>query len=143
MEFVQDLLTAATQIIAIAGITGIVAHSFWSQHQRFMTEFCPPVAPYKPDTQTEVEEVEAIATVEEPQPEQPVIEDVWEMPISSSPARYWLRPTGITKPMLMLCPAKEEAKPTKKTRQPANKPVNKAPKTPTKPRTTNRKRKTA
>lgn len=38
---------------AIAGFGGIVANALYTQHKNFMTEFCPPVAPYTPDTQTE------------------------------------------------------------------------------------------
>ena len=142
---IQSALTSLIKIIAIAGFTGIAVHAMWTQHKNWMATYCPPVKPYTPDTQTEVE---ANATEPAPQPaEQPqqleAAEDAWELRTTTSSPRYWVRQPGSTKPVLMLMPPKEEAKPTKKTRQPANKPVNKAPKTPTKPRTTNRKRKTA
>jgi hypothetical protein len=136
-DLIQSALTNLTQLTAIAGLGGIAAHAFWKQHKHFMTEFCPSVG-----VQPIVEDVETIAPTEPavtPQPEQPVVEDVWEAPISSSPARYWMRRIETTKPALMLCPAAEEKQP-KKTRKAPAKP--KAPKAPAKPRTT-RKRKAA
>ncbi len=138
MEFIQAALTNLIEFTAVAGFTGIAVHAMWTQHKNWMAEFCPPVAPYTQDTRTEVEEVSSLApvepdTVEEPQPEQQVIEDVWEMPINSSSARYWVRPTGVTKPVLMLCPAKEEPKqPIKKSRKTQALP--KAPSSPAKSR---------
>lgn len=134
MELVQDLLTAATQIIALAGFGGIAVHAMWTQHKNWMATYCPPVTPFDPAEQVEVETLAPVEPdpVEEPQPEQQVIEDVWEMPINSSSARYWVRPTGVTKPVLMLCPAKEEAKPTKKSRKTPAK--SKAPSSPAKSR---------
>jgi len=41
---IQSALTAAAEIIAIAGITLIVVHAVYTQHCKFMSEFCPPVA---------------------------------------------------------------------------------------------------
>jgi len=42
-DFIQSALTAATEVIAIAGITGIAAHAVWKQHTNWMSAYCPPV----------------------------------------------------------------------------------------------------
>ena len=63
-DLIQSALTAATEIIAIAGLTGIAAHAMWKQHTNWMSSYCPAVAPCTPDVQAEGE----IATPE-PQPE--------------------------------------------------------------------------
>jgi hypothetical protein len=57
-ELIQATLTAAAEATVIIGITGIIAHALYTSHRNFMTEFCPPVTPYTPDTQ----ETEAIAS---------------------------------------------------------------------------------
>jgi hypothetical protein len=44
-DLIQSALTAAAEFIAIAGITLIIAHAVYTQHCKFMSEFCPPVAP--------------------------------------------------------------------------------------------------
>jgi hypothetical protein len=62
-ELAQNLLTALINFIAIAGITGIIAHAFYTQHKRFMDAYCPPIATHTPDTR----DAEALA----PEPEQP------------------------------------------------------------------------
>lgn len=55
-EIAQNLLTASYEIVAIAGLTGIIAHAFYSQHKRFMSTYCPPVAPYVAPPEAEVAE---------------------------------------------------------------------------------------
>jgi len=52
-DFIQSALTATAEIIAIAGITLIVAHALYTQHCKFMSEFCPPVAPTRTDSWAE------------------------------------------------------------------------------------------
>jgi hypothetical protein len=111
-DLIQTALTAATEIIALAGITGIAAHAIWKQHTTWMKMYCPPVAAY-----TGVEE--EVATTE-PQPEPEVaIADPWEAPITTSSRHFdkaqcprWVsrQPESI-KPVLALCPVKEEIKP--------------------------------
>jgi len=43
-DLIQSALTAAAEFIAIAGITLIIAHALYTQHCKFLSEFCPPVA---------------------------------------------------------------------------------------------------
>lgn len=130
-EFIQAALTATINAVAIAGLTGIILHAFYTSHCRFLQTYCPSVASYTPDTQTEVTEAPVI---EEPQP---IEEDVWEgevEPIHVVPFRPVSRHFS---PQLALPPVKEELKPARKTRKtPASK------KAPAKSRTT-RRRKTA
>ena len=52
-DLIQSALTAAAEIIAIAGITLILAHALYTQHCNFMSEFCPPVAPIRSDSWAE------------------------------------------------------------------------------------------
>ena len=47
-EIAQSALTATAEVIAIAGITLIIAHALYTQHCKFLSEFCPPVAPNPP-----------------------------------------------------------------------------------------------
>jgi hypothetical protein len=109
-DLIQSALTAATEIIAIAGLTGIAAHAMWKQHTNWMSSYCPAVAPCTPDVQAE----EEIATPE-PQPEPEVaIADPWEAPITTSSRRWISRQPESIKPVLALCPAKEEVKPVTK-----------------------------
>lgn len=129
-EFVQAALTAAINVTAIAGLTGTIAHAFYTHHKRWMAEYCPPIKPHTPDTQ-----VEATETPVEPQP---IEEDAWEgvvEPIHVVPSPTVSRHFS---PQLALPPASEEEKPsTKKTRKtPASK---KSPKAPTKSPTRKRK----
>jgi hypothetical protein len=56
-EIAQSALTVATEVIAIAGIGGIIAHALYTQHKQFMTEFCPPVAPAT-DSQAYIDSLE-------------------------------------------------------------------------------------
>ncbi len=46
METLQNLLTIAAEATVIVGLAGIAAHAIYTQHKQFMTEFCPPVAPF-------------------------------------------------------------------------------------------------
>ena len=75
-EVIQNLLTLSIEVAAIAGVTGIIAHAFWKQHTQWMATYCPPVAPYTPDTLAKQPEPEVTGTpvIEE---SQPVVEDVW------------------------------------------------------------------
>ncbi len=125
-DLIQSALTAAINVTAIAGITGIFAHGLWTQHKRWMNEFCPALG------STSVQAViESETPAEETQLEQPVIEDVWEAPIATSPALYWVRPTEVSQAVLMLMPAKDEKPATRRGRKPGQK---NAPKTPSKKR---------
>jgi hypothetical protein len=84
-----------------------------------MSAYCPSVAPYTPDTR-----VEEVATpVPQPEPEVPAIAkrcgvaqiaDPWEAPITTSSRRWVSRQPESIKPVLALCPAKEEIKPVTK-----------------------------
>jgi hypothetical protein len=47
-DIIQSALTAAAEFVAIAGITLILAHALYTQHCKFMSEFCPPVATCQP-----------------------------------------------------------------------------------------------
>ena len=134
MEALQNFLTIAVETVAIAGFTGIIAHAIWKQHTNWMTQYCPPVAPYTPDTQVEVEpELTEVPVILEPQP---IDEDVWDGEVEQTLV-VWLRPVSRHfSPQLALPPVQEEVKPKKSRKTPAS------PKAPAKPRTT-RKRKTA
>jgi hypothetical protein len=70
METLQNLLTIAAEATVIVGLAGIVAHALYTQHKNFMTEFCPPVAPYQPEVETQ----EAPAAVEAVEVEQPAVQ---------------------------------------------------------------------
>jgi len=108
-DLIQSALTAATELTAIAGITGIAAHAIWKQHTTWMSTYCPTVAPYTPDVQVE----EEVATpVPQPEPEV-VIADPWEAPITTSSRRWVSRQPESIKPVLALCPAKEVKPATK------------------------------
>lgn len=121
MEFVQDLLTAATQIIAIAGFGGIVAHAVFKQYAKTAAIYAEvPHATPAPQPQAEVEPVTEEPTEQPIIDEQPAIADPWEMPITTSSRRWASRKTA--QPCLyLLPPAKEEAKPVTPTHKPANK----------------------
>jgi hypothetical protein len=117
-DLIQTALTAATEVIAIAGLTGIAVHAIWKQHTTWMSTSCPTVAPYTPDTRVE----EEVATTEPqhfdkaqcpPEPEV-AIADPWEAPITTSSRRWVSRQPESIKPVLALCPAKEEIKPVTK-----------------------------
>ena len=111
-DLIQSALTVATEITAIAGLTGIAAHAVWKQHTRWMSTYCPVVIPCTPDVQAK----EEVATTEpQPVPEPEVaIADPWEAPITTSSRRWVSRQSQPIKPVLALCPAKEEIKPVTK-----------------------------
>ena len=52
-EIAQATLTSAAEIITIAGIMLILAYALYTQHCKFMSEFCPPVAPIRADSWAE------------------------------------------------------------------------------------------
>lgn len=120
-DLIQNALTNLIEFTAIAGFTGILAHYLIKKHRHWMAIYCPPIEPYRPDTQAEIEaqtepEPEADTEVDTPleSPDIPpqletIVEDAWETPIASSPARYWMRPAEALNPMLCLPAAKEEA----------------------------------
>jgi hypothetical protein len=56
-DVIQSALTATAEFIAIAGITLIVAHAFYTQHCKFKSEFCPPVVPITTDPWAESKKV--------------------------------------------------------------------------------------
>jgi hypothetical protein len=152
MDFIQAALTNLTQLTAIAGLGGIAVHALWKQHKRFMQQYCPPVGVVPSTEEVEAVEVSAIDTPEtrvdkkvdtslESPDISPAVIDPWQTEITMASPRYWVaRQPEATKPVLMLCSAKQEKQPTKKTRKAPAKP--KASKAPAKPRTT-RKRKAA
>jgi hypothetical protein len=110
-DLIQSALTAAIDFTAIAGLTGIAAHAIWKQHTNWMSAYCPSVAPYTPDTEVE----EEVSTTElQPEPEVVAIADPWEAPITTSSRRWVSRQPESIKPVLALCPAKEEIKPVTK-----------------------------
>lgn len=43
METLQNLLTIAIEVVTIAGFGGIALHSIWSNHCRWMAEYCPVI----------------------------------------------------------------------------------------------------
>ena len=106
-DLIQSALTAAIDFTAIAGLTGIAAHAIWKQHTSWMSSYCPPVGAYTPDTR----EAEVATPVPQPELEVPAIADPWEAPITSSSRRWVSRQPQPIKPVLALCPAKEEVKP--------------------------------
>lgn len=126
-DAIQSALTSLIQIIAIAGITGITAHAMWNHHQSWLATYCPPVKPFDPAEQVEAialhqkpaEQVEAETATEAPeQSATESIADVWEEPITTSPARYWVRQSPTIKPALMLMPALEEKPAPRRGRKP-------------------------
>jgi hypothetical protein len=105
-DLVQTALTAATEVIAIAGLTGIAVHAIWKQHTNWMSAYCPSVAAYTPDTRVE----EEVSTTElQPEPEVVAIADPWEAPITTSSRRWVSRQPESIKPVLALCPAKKKS----------------------------------
>ena len=70
-EIAQSALTAAAETTVIVGLAGIILHALYTQHQHFMTEFCPPVAPHQPEAQATVAPavVEAVEVATAQQPE--------------------------------------------------------------------------
>lgn len=66
MQFIQDLLTAATQVIALAGFGGIILHAMWSHHVNWAATYMPPVAPFEPLGKPQPQDL--------PEPED---EDIW------------------------------------------------------------------
>jgi hypothetical protein len=105
-DLIQSALTAATELTAIAGLTGIAVHAIWKQHTNWMSAYCPSVTPYTPDTR----EAEVATPVPQPEPEV-AIADPWEAPITTSSRRWVSRQSQPINPVLALCPAKEEIKP--------------------------------
>jgi hypothetical protein len=63
-ELIQSALTALINLTAIAGITGIIIHAFYTQHKRFMDAYCPSVAPITPDTHEPAQTEETMTPTE-------------------------------------------------------------------------------
>jgi hypothetical protein len=82
-DLIQTALTAATEVIAIAGITGIAAHAIFTAHQCWMSTYCPAVKTFKP----EMEQVEAIAPAPQPEQVETVVEEVPEVDAAPQPER--------------------------------------------------------
>jgi hypothetical protein len=81
METLQNLLTAAIEVVAIAGFGGIALHAIWSSHCKWMNEYCPAVEELavepvieEPAVEPAVEELAVEPVIEEPAVE-PVIEE--------------------------------------------------------------------
>jgi hypothetical protein len=134
-DLIQSALTVATEITAIAGITGIMAHAAWKFHTNWMSTYCPPVKAENPTTDEDLahyidqlthgeervpeelisdiarEVIESL--IEEVEPEE-AIADPWEAPATTS-SRRWVSRQTQAQPMLhLLPPAKEEVKPATK-----------------------------
>lgn len=128
-DFIQSALTAAAQIIALAGFTGIAAHAIFKEHAKtaFIYAELPHATPapqIEPDTEVDTGVDTTLLTPDIP-PQQEAIADIWDSGVSTSAPRYWVRQPEPIKPALMLMPAKEEAKSvaptraaTKKSQQP-------------------------
>jgi hypothetical protein len=57
MEALQNLLTLAIEVVAVAGFGGIAVHAIWSGHCKWMKEYCPVVKPFEPAVEPDVEPV--------------------------------------------------------------------------------------
>lgn len=131
-DFIQSALTAAAQIIALAGFTGIAAHAIFKEHAKtaFIYAELPHATPapqIEPDTEVDTGVDTTLESPDIPPQQEAIALDIWEEKITTSAPRYWIRQQPqSTKPVLMLMPAKKEAKPvvparkptTKKTQQP-------------------------
>jgi hypothetical protein len=62
-DLIQSALTATIEAVAIAGLTGIIIHAFYTRHTNWMNTYCPPIENYTPDTR----DAEALTS----EPEQP------------------------------------------------------------------------
>jgi hypothetical protein len=103
MEFVQDLLTTATQVIAIAGFGGIALHAIFKQHAKIAAIYAEvPHATPATKPQAEVEPVTEEPTEQPIIDEQPAIADPWELPITMSSRRSESRQQA--QPSLYLLP---------------------------------------
>jgi hypothetical protein len=121
MEFVQDLLTAATQVIALAGFGGIAAHAIFKQYAKTAAIYAEvPHATPATKPQAEVEPVTEEPTEQLIIDEQPAIADPWEMPITTS-SRRWASRKPAQPCLYLLPPAKEETKPVTPVHKPATK----------------------
>lgn len=114
-EFVQAALTAAINVTAIAGLTGIIAHAFWTSHYNWMTEHCPPVAPYteeQPKPELLPDETETIVPtlppLSSPNPQPQPEEDPWFLEIDEQIHQVATKLTPVVKPILMLPPSKPQ-----------------------------------
>lgn len=123
MEFIQDLLTAATQIIALAGFGGIAAHAIYKHYVKVSAVYAEvPATPapqpqIEPDTGVDT----ALLTPDIPPQSEAIAEDIWDSGVTTSAPRYWVRQSETIKPALALMPAKEEIKAVTPTRKPATK----------------------
>jgi len=64
-DLMQTALTATIEAIATIGVTGIIAHAFYSHHCKWMREYCPPVG------QPQAEQAVEVAQPPTPEPEIP------------------------------------------------------------------------
>jgi hypothetical protein len=64
-DAIQTALTVAAEVIAFAGITGIVGHALYTSHRKFMTEFCPSVKPYQAEKEVKVNGEVIISGIED------------------------------------------------------------------------------
>jgi hypothetical protein len=62
METLQNLLTIAIEVVAIAGFGGIVLHALYTSHCEWMKTYCPVIQPVAPVVEPTPEK----STVEEP-----------------------------------------------------------------------------
>jgi hypothetical protein len=97
-DLIQATLTNLIEFTAIAGFAGTLAHDLIKKHRHWMAIYCPRIEPYGQA------EIEAQA---EPPEQTEATEDIWEAPITSSPALYWVRQPQSIKPTLALPPAKQ------------------------------------
>jgi hypothetical protein len=130
-DFIQSALTAATEIIAIAGFTGIAAHAVFKQHAKSAAIYTEvphaTAAPQiEPDTEVDTEVDTTLESPDIPPQKEAIADDIWETPVVTSAPRYWVRQPRSIKPALMLMPAKEEIKAVTPPRKPATKEAQKA-----------------
>lgn len=124
-DFIQSALTAAAQIIALAGFTGIAAHAIFKEHAKTAAIYAEvphatPAPQIEPDTEVDTGVDTTLLTPDIP-PQQEALADIWDSGVSTSAPRYWVRQSQSIKPALMLMPAKEEIKAVTPTGKPATK----------------------
>jgi hypothetical protein len=113
----QELLTYAADVIALTGLIGLPLHAIitshinevksWGTPHATPEEAPAPALTVEPMPQVGIE-VPAVDSVPQPEIEQPVIDDPWELPIATGSRRWATRQP--VKPVLALCPAKETFK---------------------------------
>lgn len=117
---IQALLTNTINIVAIAGILGIIAHALYNWHMNQIPT-APKLNPDYQPSQLVTEILETLRTeTEQPsdptEPEQPALIDPWQTEIISSSPRYWVQTATQVQPTLYLLPPAQEVKQPKPTK---------------------------